>query len=212
MKKFVFITIILLIAIILTISYSVFIYNVQNSDFVSWLNTLISTLISVLLALMIAIYIFYYQTNLIQKETKDKFIPLIENNLISIWKGLTDLSGAMKIQFRNGEEGTLQLFYFQDIVFQQAIISNVFNKTQTEFLLSVRNYIHYNNRVFEMAINMNSLYSKNPDIYEENIKALILNNIESRKRIKKAVESANKYFIFNKLNKEIKQNNSNTLE
>ena len=204
MKKIIFIKVILSVVIIFTIIYSFYIYICENDGFINWLNTLISTLISVSLALIIAIYIFYYQTSLVEKETKDKLVPLIENNLISIWKGLTDLSGSMKIQFRNGEKGTLQLFYIQDIIFEQAIISNVFNKTQTEFLLSVRNYIHYNNRVFKIAINMNSLYSNNPDIYEENIKALILNNIESRKRIKEVVESANKYFVFNKLDNEMK--------
>jgi hypothetical protein len=212
MKKFVFITIILIITIILTIFYSVYIYNVQNSNFVNWLNTLIATVISVLLALTIAIYIFYYQTKLVEEETRDKFIPLIESNLISIWKGLADLSYPMKYHFRNGEEENLYLYYIQDIIFEQAIISNVFNQTQIEFLLSMRNYIHYNNRVMEIAINMDPLFTKNPDSNEENIKALILNNKASRKSIKETIELANKYFKFNKLNKEVKQNNSNTLE
>lgn len=100
MKKNAFIVIIFLIIVTVTISYSVYLYYFQNNDFVDWLNTLISTIISILLALLIAIYIFYYQTNIIQKETKNRFIPLIEEELIGIWTGLLDTTKySMKFKF-----------------------------------------------------------------------------------------------------------------
>jgi hypothetical protein len=203
MKKLEFRKVILLIVIISMFSYSWYIYIYENEDFVSWLNTLMSTIISVSLALIIAIYIFYYQSNLVEKKTRDKFIPLIEGALISIWKNLADLY-PMKFRFRNGEEANLYPYHIQDIIFEQAIISNVFNKTQTEFLLSMRNYIHYNNRIIEIAINMDSLYIENPSSNEENIKALILNNKKSRNSLKKIIKSANKYFKFTKLDNEMK--------
>jgi len=116
---------------------------------------------------------------------------------------LVDLSEETKIRFRNGEEINLYTYIIQDIIFEQAIISNVFNKLQTEFLLSMRNYIHYNNRVVEMIINMNPLCFKNPDSYKNRFKELQLNNKSSRKSIKKAIESASKYFKFNKLDNEM---------
>lgn len=203
MKKFESLKVILSIVIILMISYSLYIYICENDDFVNWLNTLMSTLISVSLALLIAIYIFYYQMNLVERDTKDRFIPLIESNLISIWKGLTDLSHARKIRFRNGEEVTLYLIIFQDIIFEQAIIANVFNETETVFLLSMRSSIDYNNKVTEKVINMDPLFIENPDNYEKNIKELKLNNKLSRKRIKETIKSANKYFKFNKLDNEM---------
>ena len=204
MKKLKFVKVILSIVIILMIIYSLYIYICKNNDFVNWLNTLISTLISVSLALIIAMYIFYYQTNLIEKETKEKYLPLIEGSLISIWKNLADLSEAVKIRFKNGEEINLYTYIIQDIIFEQAIISNVFNTLQTEFLLSMRNYINYNNRVIEMIINMDPLCFKNPDSYKNKFKELQFNNKRSRKSIKKAIESSSKYFKFNKLDNEIK--------
>ena len=63
---------------------------------------------------------------------------------------MVDLSEATKIRFRNGEEINLYTYIIQDIIFEQAIISNVFNTLQTKFLLSMRNYINYNNKVIEM--------------------------------------------------------------
>ena len=116
MRKFKFIAIISLIVVILTISYSVYIYNSQNNDFVSWLNTLISTIISILLALIIAICIFYYQTNLTQKDTKNKFIPLIEMELIDICKSLSNLKDPMKVIFRDGKALDLYAPIFPDII------------------------------------------------------------------------------------------------
>ena len=100
MKKYESLKVILLIVIILMIIYSLYIYICKNDDFINWLNTLISTLISVSLALLIAMYIFYYQTNLIEKETKEKYLPLIENSLILIWNNLADLTGKAKIRFK----------------------------------------------------------------------------------------------------------------
>lgn len=72
MKKCIFI-IIPLIVILLVLSYSCYLCNFQNIYFIPWLSTLISTTLSVLLALMIAFCIFYYQTNSIQEETRNKF-------------------------------------------------------------------------------------------------------------------------------------------
>ena len=203
MKKYESLKVILLIVIILMIIYSLYIYICKNDDFINWLNTLISTLISVSLALLIAMYIFYYQTNLIEKETKEKYLPLIENSLILIWNNLADLTGKAKIRFRNGEEINLYTYTIQDIIFEQAIFSNVFNTTQTEFLLSMRNNINYNNKVIEMIINMEPLYFKNPDIYKGRFKELEFNNKSSRENIKKTIKLANKYFKFDNLDNEM---------
>lgn len=203
MKKLKFIKVILSIVIILMIIYSLYIYICKNDDFINWLNTLISTLISVSLALIIAMYIFYYQTDLIEKETKEKYLPLIENSLILIWNNLADLTGKAKIRFRNGKEINLYTYTIQDIIFEQAIFSNVFNTTQTEFLLSMRNNINYNNKVIEMIINMEPLYFKNPDIYKGRFKELEFNNKSSRENIKKTIKLANKYFKFDNLGNEM---------
>jgi len=203
MKKLKFIKVILSIVIILMIFYSLYIYVCKNDDFINWLNTLMSTLISVSLALIIAMYIFYYQANLVEKETKDKYLPLIENSLILIWNNLADLTGIAKIRFRNGEEINLYTYTIQDIIFEQAIFSNVFNTTQTEFLLSMRNNINYNNKVIEMIINMEPLYFKNPDIYKGRFKELEFNNKSSRENIKKTIKLANRYFKFDNLDNEM---------
>jgi len=210
MKKLEFKKVILLIVIILMIFYSLIIYIYENDDFINWLNTLISTLISVSLALIIALYIFNHQTKLIEKETKEKYLPLIEGSLILIWKDLPDKKGEVKIRFRNGEEITLYTYSIQDIIFKQAIISNVFNTLQTEFLLSMRNYIYYNNKIVEMIINMDHLCFQNPDSYKERFKVLEFNNKSSRKTIKKIIESASKSFKFNKLDNEMKNIKSYT--
>jgi len=204
MKKLKFIKVILSIVIILMIFYSLCIYVYKNDDFINWLNTLMSTLISVSLALIIAMYIFYYQSNLIEKNMKEKYLPLIENSLMSIWKDLASLSGGAKFRFKNGEEGILYIYFIQDIIFEQAIISNVFNETETEFLLKMRNSILKNNKIIEIALNMISLLIKDVDILEEIIKGLILDNIENRKEIKESIESASKYFKFTKLESEMK--------
>ncbi len=119
-------------------------------------------------------------------------------------KSLADLSEPMKIQFRNGEEVIICLVTFPNIIFEQAIISNVFNKTQTEFLLSMKNSIDYHNKVIEQFINMEHLFAENPDRYEKHIKRLLFYNKDSRKRIKKNIKLANKYFKFNKLDNEMK--------
>lgn len=204
MKKLKFIKVILSVVIIFMIIYSFYIYICEKDDFINWLNTLISTLISVSLALIIAMYIFYYQSNLVEKETKDKYLPLIEGSLILIWKDLADLSEGVKIRFRNGEEINLYTYTIQGIIFEQAFFSNVFNTTQAEFLLSMRNYIEYNNKTVEMIINMNPLCFKNPDSYKNKFKELEFNNKRSRENIKKTIELTSKYFILNKLDNEIK--------
>ncbi len=209
-EKSQFIKIILLIVIILTISYSVYLYNFQNTYFVSWLNTLTSTLISVLLALMIAIYIFYYQTNLIQKETKNKFIPLIEMQLVDIWKSVFNLKNPLKVIFNDGKELDFYATIFPDIIFEQAICSNVFNQEQTRFLLAMKCAINFNRCITEQFINMNPRIGESPDNYKKSLEFLHINHEKSIKDLKKNILSANKYFKFNELDKEIKQNSSNT--
>jgi len=204
MKKIRLILFILLIAIVIAIFYTNYIYKYENDELVNWFNTLFATIISVLLALSIALYIFYNQSNLIEKNMKEKYLPLIENSLLSIWKDLASLSGRAKFRFKKGEEGILYIYFIQDIIFEQAIISNVFSETETEFLLRMRNSILNNNKIIEIAINMYSLFIKDVDILEEIIKGLILDNIENRKEIKENIESASKYFKFTKLENEIR--------
>ena len=204
MKKIKLILVILSIVIIIAILYTIYIYKCENDELVNWFNTLFATIISVLFALAIAMYIFYNQSNLIEKNMKEKYLPLIENSLMSIWKGLASLSGGAKFRFKNGEEGILYIYFIQDIIFEQAIISNVFSETETEFLLRMRNSILKNNKIIEIAINMYSLLIKDVDILEEIIKGLILDNIENRKEIKESIESASKYFKFTKLENEIR--------
>lgn len=209
MKKIVFITfitIISLITIILAISYSVFIYNVSNSDFVNWLDTLISTLISVLFALIIAICIFYYQTNLVKNETKDNFNPLIEMILIDIWKSLSDLRDAIKIRFTDGKELVFHSLIFQNIIFNQAVYANVFNPKQTKFLLRVIAEIDFHNNVIEKLINLSPSFSEEPDKFKKVLEFLNDNHKKIKNNLKKSVLEAGDYFKFNELNKEIKQN------
>lgn len=209
MRKFKFIAIISLIVVILTISYSVYIYNSQNNDFVSWLNTLISTIISILLALIIAICIFYYQTNLTQKDTKNKFIPLIEMELIDIWKSLSNLKNPMKVIFSDGKELDFYATIFPDIIFEQAICSNVFNQEQTRFLLAMKCAINFNRRIIEQFINMNPRIDESPDNYKKSLDFLHINHEKSSKDLKKNILLAKKYFEFSELDKEIKKNSSN---
>lgn len=209
MKIPLFIKIILLIVILLTIFYSIYIYQFQNIDFVNWLNTLTATVISVLLVLLIAIYIFYYQTNLIQKETKDKFIPLIEMELIDIWRDLSNLKYTMKTQFTDDKELVFNLIVFHNIIFEQAIYANVFNAEQTHFLLIVMEEINFHNSVIEKFINSYSRFIEEPDKCREYLEFLNNNHNENKNNLKITILSANKYFKFDELNKEIKQNNSN---
>ena len=204
MKKIKLILVILSIVIIIAILYTIYIYKFENDELFNWFNTLLATIISVLFALAIAMYIFYNQSNLIGKNMKEKYLPLIENSLMLIWKDLASLSGIAKFRFKNGEEGILHFYFIQDIIFEQAIISNVFSETETEFLLGMRNSILFNNRILEIAINMYPLLIKDIDILEEIIKGLILDNIESRKKIKESIVSASKYFKFTKLENEIR--------
>lgn len=210
MKKLEFIKVILSIVIILMIFYSLYIYIYENDDLINWLNTLISTIISVLLALMIAIYIFYYQTNLIQKETKNKFIPLIEMELTDIWKSLSNLINPMKVIFSDGKELDFYATIFPDIIFEQAICSNVFNQEQTRFLLAMKCAINFNRRIIEQFINMNPRIGENPDNYKKSLEFLHINHEKSIKDLKKNILLANKCFEFNELDKETKKNSSNT--
>ena len=200
----------LVIVFILTISYSVYLYNFQNPYFVSWLNTLISTIISVLLALMIAIYIFYYQTNLIQNETKSKFTPLIEMQLIEIWKSISNLENPLKVIFSDGKELDFYPTIYPDIIFEQAIYSNVFNQEQTRFLVAMKCAINFNRRIIEQFINMNPRINESPDDYKKSLEFLHINQEKSIKDLKTNILLANKYFEFNELDKEIKKNSSNT--
>jgi len=204
MEKNKLIYFILFLAIVIAISYSWYMYKYENLELIDWLNTLFATIISVLIALAIAMYIYYNQSSLIEKKTKEKYLPLIEDGLIMIWKGLASLSGIAKFLFNDGEEGIFHFYFIEDIIFEQAIIANVFEKTETEFLLSLRTSILYNNQTIETALNMYSIFTKNTDIHEEIIKGLIKDNTESRKEIKESIESANKYFKFTKLESEIK--------
>lgn len=210
MKKFGFIAIILLIVVILTISYSDYLYNCQNIYFFSWVNTLISTIISVLLALMIAIYIFYYQTNLIQNETKSKFTPLIEMQLIEIWKSISNLENPLKVIFSDGKELDFYPTIYPDIIFEHAIYSNVFNQEQTRFLVAMKCAINFNRRIIEQFINMNPRINESPDDYKKSLEFLHINQEKSIKDLKTNILLANKYFEFNELDKEIKKNSSNT--
>ena len=194
MKKFVFITIILLIAIILTISYSVFIYNVSNTDFINWLNTLIATVISVLLALMIAIYIFNYQTKLVQNETKDNFNPLIEILLIDIWKSFSDLKNTVTIQFTDGKELVFHSLVFQNTIFNQAVYANVFNPEQTKFLLRVISEIDFHNKVIEKLINLSPRFAEETDKFKKVLEFLNFNHEKNINNLKKSILEAKNYF------------------
>lgn len=208
-KKFRYIIIVFLIVPILTVSYSVYIYQFQNNNFVSWLNTLISTLISVSLALMIAIYVFYYRTNIIQKETKNKFIPLIEGDLIDIWMGLFDLQYPVKIKFNDGKIFCFHLNIFDDIIYEQAICSNVFDKEETRFLLEMKVKIKFHNSVNEYFVNLHLRFDESPDKYKKSLEFLYHNYNKSRNELKSTILSANKYFKFKELDKKIRQNSTN---
>ena len=212
MKKPLFVKIILPIVILWIIFYSIYIYQFQNIDFINWLHTLTATAISVLLVLLIAIYIFYYQINLIQEETKNKFIPLIEMELIDIWKSLSNLKNPMKVIFSDGKELDFYATIFPDIIFEQAICSNVFNQEQTRFILAMKCAINFNRRIIEQFINMNPRIDENPDNYKKSLVFLHVNHEKSRNDLKKNILSANKYFKFNELNREINQNHLNALE
>lgn len=210
MKKNAFIVIIFLIIVTVTISYSVYLYYFQNNDFVDWLNTLISTIISILLALLIAIYIFYYQTNIIQKETKNRFIPLIEEELIGIWTGLLDTTKySMKFKFSDKEIVYFYLDEYDDIIFEEAICSNVFNQEETRFLLEIKIKIRFVNIVNDHLINLRIRRDEDLKYYKRSLEFLYTNHNKSRKELKSAVLLANKYFKFNKLDKKIGKDSSN---
>jgi len=205
MKTPLFIKIILLIVILLTISYSVYIYKVYNNDFVSWRNTLISTLISVLFALVIAMFLFYFQDNLIKKDTKNKYITIIEKYLIEIWEISSNLIDPQIIYFIDKEELDFYLFNIHKIIFEQAICSNVFDVEQTGFLLTMISVIDYHNTVKEKFINMSIRFDENSNSDIKSLRILHINNKESITALNNAIESANEYFEFNELNKEIKE-------
>jgi len=205
MKTPLFIKIILLIVILLTISYSVYIYKVYNNDFVSWRNTLISTLISVLFALVIAMFLFYFQDNLIKKDTKNKYITIIEKYLIEIWEISSNLIDPQIIYFIDKEELDFYLFNIHKIIFEQAICSNVFDVEQTGFLLTMISVIDYHNTVKEKFINMSIRFDENSNSDIKSLRILHINNKESITALHNAIESANEYFEFNELNKEIKE-------
>jgi len=205
MKTPLFIKIILLIVILLTISYSVYIYKVYNNDFVSWRNTLISTLISVLFALVIAMFLFYFQDNLIKKDTKNKYITIIEKYLIEIWEISSNLIDPQIIYFIDKEELDFYLFNIHKIIFEQAICSNVFDVEQTGFLLTMISVIDYHNTIKEKFINMSIRFDENSNSDIKSLRILHINNKESITALNNAIESANEYFEFNELNKEIKE-------
>lgn len=205
MKKRIF-KIFLSIVILLALSYSYYLYNFQNIYFINWLSTLISTILSLLLALVIAIYIFYYQTNSIQEETRNKFIPLIEGHLIEISRLLYSRKiNPMKVIFSDGKELYFYLHIFHSIVFEQAIYSNVFNEKQTEFLLTIKAAIYFHNEMVKLFINMYKEYDETPDKHRKSLIFLYGNHEKSRKEFKQIISSANKYFEFIKLDEEIKK-------
>ena len=209
MKKFVFIKIISLIAIILALSYSVFIYNVSNSDFINWLNTAMSTVISVLFALIIAMSLFYYQENLIKKDTKNKHNTVIERYLIELWKNLSNLKEPTKIHFidkEKKEELNFYLFNIHKIIFEQAICSNVFDVEQTGFLLYMMGVIDYHDIVKEKFVNLSIRFDENSNSDKKSIRILHNNNKKSITELKEIIKSANKSFKFKELNKLIKKN------
>lgn len=212
MKKYLLIIIILLIVIILGFFYTVFIYNVSNSDLVNWLNTLVSTIISVSFALIIALFILYHQANLVQEETKNKFFPLIEMVLLDIWKSLNDLKDPMKIKLANDKELVFQALIFQSTIFNQAVCANVFNSEETKILLTIIAEINFHNSLIDKLINLSTRSIIQPDELLKVLEFFYNNHTKTINKLKKSILSANQYFKFNKLNMEIKQNKSNTLE
>lgn len=212
MRKPLFIKIILLIVILLTISYSVYTCNVQNNNFFNWLNTLIPTVISVLLALLIAIYIFYYQTNSIQEETRNKFIPLIEIELLDIWKSLNDSRDVMKIKLASDKEFVFQALIFQSTIFNQAVYVNVFNSEEAKILLKIIAEINFHNSLIDKLINLSTKSIIQPDELLKVLEFFYNNHTKTINNLKKSILLANEYFKFNELDKVIKQNHLNTLE
>lgn len=205
MKIPLFIKIILLLVILFLIIYSIYIYNLSNNDFVDWLSTLISTLTSVLFALIIAMFLFYYQDNLIKKDTKNKYIMTIEKYLIEIWKASSNLKDPQITYFIDKEKLDIYLFNIHKIIFEQAICSNVFDVEETGFLLTMMTAIDYHNTVKEKYVNMSIRFDKNSKSDIESLRILHNNNKESITALKNTIESANKYFEFNELKKEIEE-------
>jgi len=172
MKIPLFIKIILLLVILFLIIYSIYIYNVPNNDFVDWLNTLISTLTSVLFALIIAILLFYYQDNLIKKDTKNKYIAIIEKYIIEIWKSSSNLKDPQITYFIDKKKYDFYLFNIHKIIFEQAISSNVFDVEQTGFLLSILSVIDFHDIVIEKFINLNIRFDENSNSDKKSIISL----------------------------------------
>lgn len=206
MKKHIF-KIIFSIVILVVLFYSYHLYYFQNIYFIGWLSTLISAIFSVLLAMRLAIYIFNYQTNSIQEKTRNKFIPLIEGNLIDISKHLFSSKVIpMKVSFSDGKEFYFYLNIFGSIVIEQAICSNVFNTEQTDILLTIKAAIDFHNDVVRLFINnMHRAYGETPDKYRKIFEFLHKNHENSKKDFIEIIALANRCFKFINLDKEIKK-------
>lgn len=205
-KKFPSMKYILPIIIFSTIFYTIRIFEFHNTYYISWLNTLFSTLISVVLALIIAVYIFYCETEKKQKETKEKFNPLIEENLIDIWKDIANKDNLTKIKFKKEPDLKLLLCLFQDVALKQAIYSNVFNMEQTKLFLKMKAEINFHNGIIKQFINNSSNYFGNPDNFKYDIKFFHKNDEATLEKLKTMIETAIECFDFTELGKEISEN------
>ncbi len=169
----------MIVAILIAISYSLFVYRCIPGEIWGWYHSLISAVVSISIGISIAIGIFYYQTKVTDKEKKNQL-----RNLLS-----AEISDSIRI-LENGEPMVFSLpnstekvvvTFIQPLVLEDAFRSGLFNLVETENMIHLARKIRmYNLKVSHLY----SVISNLTNINSENIIRQAVKNVEdSRKAI-----------------------------
>jgi hypothetical protein len=153
LKNYYIVIILILLATICAYLYSRILFSIKPDKIWDWYNSISSTLISVVLALAIAIGIFFFQTNIIQKAEKDKYLFVLDVELAATWQGVQNTENPLNVNYKNTTY-SFNVVYLQSIILEEAARSGLFNEKETRLLLKLTRYINFHNMNLDLLISL----------------------------------------------------------
>jgi len=139
--------IVLIIAILTITSFSILTKRKKPDEYWNWWISFISTIVSVILGIGVGIYLFEYSQDRIKNDEKERITFALETELSEIYTVL-DTGEKFNIKDKNNKEIKALLINLDQIVVNDAIRSNLFDKDATTQLI----YISRNIKMVDKSV------------------------------------------------------------
>lgn len=170
------------LAFCFAIFWTLYLWRFGVKEVRSWLYTLFSTFISILLVLSIGIGLFYYQTDIIDKNRKKQLKELVSLELSDTIMKLADISGKFFGIYSGSYRDSTIITYIQPLALEEAVYSGLFDAYHTKKMLELGLEMRVYNTQVSYLLSVLAGQSAPPK-YQEVLKNAIMNLEISRRNI-----------------------------